>query len=104
SRKALTETREEIRQLTLRVALIDVCVPAADVDEADVELVLHEPRHATRLEFEALCGERVAIGRLHLARDAALGHHVGLFGDGLPQIESFRDKRLKARACVHALE
>ena len=52
--EALAEAREQIRQLPLRVALVDVRVPAADVDEADVELVVHQPGHAARLELEAL--------------------------------------------------
>jgi len=104
SRQALPQADEQIRQLPLRVALVDVRIPAADVDEPDVELILHEPRHAARLELEALRGERVPIRRLHLARHAALRHHVGLFGDRLPQVEAFRDERLKTRARVHLRE
>jgi hypothetical protein len=82
--------------------LIRVRVPAADVDEADVELVPHQSGHTTRLELEAACGHRVAIGRQHFRRHGATGHHLILFGHGLPQVEALRDERLEARARVHA--
>ena len=49
-------------------------------------------------------GDRVAIGGLHLGRHAAPAFAiiVGLFGDGLAQVEAFGDQRLEARAGVHA--
>ena len=90
--------------MPLRVALVDVRVPAADVDERDVELVAHQPGHAPRFELEAARGDGVAVGGLHLARHSAVGHHLGLLGDRSPQIEAFGDQRLEARALVHVGE
>src|SRR5438445_467094 len=46
-----------------RSALADVRVPAADVDEADVELLLHELRHAACLGLEAARSRRPGRAR-----------------------------------------
>src|SRR5437879_13479222 len=43
-----------------RPALADVRVPAAHVDEADLELPLHPPRHAPGLRIEPARAHRVA--------------------------------------------
>jgi len=70
--QALAELREAVRQLSRRGPLADA-VPVADVDEAEVILLAHQPRDPTRLTIEALRGERVAAGREYLASNAA-GH------------------------------
>src|SRR5437879_13408298 len=54
-----------------RPALADVRVPAAHVDEGAVELLLHEPRHAPRLDLEAAPAPRLAAGAPDAAHQAA---------------------------------
>src|SRR5947209_19679441 len=53
-----------------RPALADVRVPAADVDEADVELLLHQLRNAPGFDLKTARAHRVAAGAFHLS------HHV----------------------------
>ena len=100
----MTKTREQRGELALRIPLVDVRIPAADVDEADVELVGHQTSHAPRLELESLRGKRVAIRCLHLAGEAAVRHHLRLLGDRLAKVKAFADERLEPRAGVHAGE
>ena len=106
--EALAEIRQQIRELALRVALIHMRIPPADVDEADVELVAHQASHPPRLELESLGGDRIPVGGDHLGRHRGAGiplrHRVGLLGDGLAQAEAFRNQRFEARAGVHAGE
>src|SRR5207237_6130284 len=60
-RESLPEAREEVRELALRVALVHVRVPAADVDEREMECVLHEARHPPGLQLECGAGRGVAV-------------------------------------------
>src|SRR5262245_24532810 len=98
----LAEVAEQIGQLALRAAFVDVGVPAADIDEREVELVAHQPGHALRLEVEPPRAHRVTVGGLHLTAGAAGRHHLGLLGDHLAQLEAFADQMLEAGPRIHA--
>src|SRR2546427_21908 len=75
-----------------RAALADVRVPAAHVDEADVELLLHELRDAARLGLEAARAHRVAARAFHLP------HHVA--PDVVAHREALADLRGARRAAA----
>src|SRR2546427_11034044 len=76
-----------------RAALADVRVPAAHVDEADVELLLHQLRNAPGFDLEAARAHRVAAGAFHLS------HHVA--HDVVAHREALVDLRAEGRAAVH---
>src|SRR6266478_2392091 len=68
SGKRATEFAEPIRKISRRRALVDVRIPAADIDEAEVELLAHQPADPARRQFKAARRHRTAIGRGHEAR------------------------------------
>src|SRR5437879_9322348 len=76
-----------------RAALADVRVPAAHVDEADVELLLHQLRNAPGFGLEAARAHRVAAGAFHLS------HHVA--HDVVAHREALVDLRGEGRTAVH---
>lgn len=94
--QAAAQAREVSGERTLRRALADVRVPAADVDEAQPIFVAHEPRHAFGLELEALGVDGAAVGGEHFLRD--------LLGDFLPKIQAVAHRRLEMVAGVHVAQ
>ena len=64
-REAAAETREVRRERTLRRALVDMGIPAADVHEPDAVSIAHEPRDALRFELEALDAQGIAARGAH---------------------------------------
>src|SRR5262249_18147685 len=86
----LLQARGELAGLS---ALAYVRVPAADVDEAEVVLALHQLRDAPRLQLEAARVDRVASGGLHLA--AKVAHHALAHG------EAFAHRRAELAVAVH---
>ncbi len=76
-------------------------VPAAHVDEADVEAVAHQSADAHGLGDEALGRDRAAAGGHHLGLPAG-GLHI--VGDGLVHGEAFTHRRALRRAVPHAFD
>ena len=60
------ETVHVVGARPLSGALIDVCIAAADIDEADAVLLAHQPPDPPSLQLESLGREGVAVGILHL--------------------------------------
>jgi len=71
-------------------------VPAADIDKAQVELVLHQKANALRRQFEALGGDGVAVGGHHLAGDGVVDFALNL--------ETLRHGRRQVLALIHGLD
>ena len=65
-RQAAAQFADAVGEIALGAALVDMGVPAADVDEAQIELVAHQPADAPGRQLEALGADRVAVGGLHL--------------------------------------
>src|SRR5262245_44888316 len=80
-------------EVAARAALAHVGVPAADVDEAEVVLALHEARDAPRLQLEAARVDGVAARSLHLAGEVA--HHA------LAHREALAHRRTELGVAVH---
>src|SRR5450756_387094 len=68
-------------------------VPAADVDEAEVELLAHQPADPPRRQLEAARRNRAAIGRGHFLRYR--------FVDIVANPESFGNRGGKIASRVH---
>ena len=73
-------------------------VPAADVDEADAVLALHEPRHPLGLELEALGVDRASIDGVAVL---LLGHVVR---ELLAQIQAVAHRHFETMPRVHAAQ
>ena len=90
------ELPEAISKIAGRSALVDVSVPSAHIDKAEVELLSHQPANATRRELEAAGGNS----------PSARFHHV--VGDRLKHIiadpEAFPDRRRQRVALIHRLD
>ena len=90
----LAELLQSIRQVTGRCALPDVGVPAAHVQERDIELLVHQVADPACLQLETLRAERPARGVAHLG--SQLLHHL------LAHAEAVADRRRQLRVRVHA--
>src|SRR5258708_32588270 len=60
--KRAAEFAEPVCQIPCGRTLIDMGVPAADIDKAQIELFAHQPTDASRRQFEAARRNRTAIG------------------------------------------
>src|SRR6185437_7756032 len=90
--QALTEVAQVVGQSAADVALVDMGVPAADVDEAEPVLVAHQGGDALRLGGEAACAGRAAAGLDHLVAQVA--------GDGGRQRQPVGGGRCQRRVLV----
>src|ERR1700692_2473172 len=62
------EFAETVGEITGRRALVDMGIPAADIDKAEVELLAHQPADPPRRQLKAARRNRAAIGRGHFLR------------------------------------
>src|ERR1700730_13014634 len=90
------EFAEAIGEIAGGTALIDVGVPAADVDKAEIELFAHQPSDAARRQFKNARRDRAAVGRRHLFGDR--------FVDIVANPETFGNRRRKIALRVHVLD
>src|SRR6202035_1429827 len=68
TRQRAAEFAEAIGEITGRGPLIDVGIPAADIDKAEIELLTHQPADPPRRQLKAARRNRAAIGRGHFLR------------------------------------
>jgi hypothetical protein len=61
--KRAAEFAEAVGEITGGRTLVDVGVPAADIDKAEIELLAHQAADAPGRQFEAARRDRAAIGR-----------------------------------------
>ncbi len=90
------EFAQPIGEIAGRRTLVDVGVPAADIDEAQVELLAHQPSDPPGGELETAGRHRAAIGRGHLLGDRAV--------DIVAHAKTFRDRTGEIAVLVHALD
>ncbi len=90
------EFAQPIGEIAGRRALVDVSVPAADIDEAQVELFAHQPPDPPCGEFETMRRHRAAICGGHLLRDRAV--------DIVAHAKAFRDRIGEIAVLVHVLD
>ncbi len=94
--EAAAQLAEPPGQIAGRAALVDVRVPAADVDEAEVEAVAHQRADAASRELEAFRRGRAAVRLRHLGGDALV--------DFVLDLEALVNRRRQRRAAVHVLD
>src|SRR5215471_16007112 len=70
-----------------------MCVPTADIDEANSVFIAHQPTHTYRLQLKSFRGDGAAIGFVHF-----LLHRLR---DLLPQLEAIGDDRIEMMVFVH---
>src|SRR5262249_45201480 len=75
---------ETVGEIAIGGALIDMRIPAADIDKAEIELLAHQAADAPGRQFETARRHRAAIGRSHLLRERAIDivAHLEPLGDG----------------------
>src|SRR6202163_4741475 len=94
--KRAAEFAEAVGEISCRRTLIDMGVPAADIDKTKVELLAHQPADASRRQLEATRRNRAAIGRGHL-----FGYR---FVDIVPNSKPFGNRRSEIALRVHILD
>src|SRR5258708_18155494 len=93
--KRTSEFAEAVGEISRRRPLIDMGVPAADIDKTEVELLAHQAADTPRRQLEAARRNRAAIGRGHL-----FGYR---FVDIVPNPESLRNRSSNIASRVHLL-
>src|SRR6202158_2177418 len=96
TRKRAAKFAEPIGEISGGSTLINMGIPAADIDKAEVELFAHQPADAPRRQLEAARRNRTAIGRGHFFGDR--------FVNVVANSEAFRNRRSKITLRVHILD
>src|SRR5579883_2072245 len=94
--KRAAELAETVGEIAVGRALVDVGIPAADIDKAEIELLAHQPTNAPRRELETARRHRAATGGIHLLRDRPV--------DVVTNLEPFRDRGVEVAVRVHLLD
>src|ERR1700730_8621990 len=95
ARKRTAEFTETIGEITGGRALIDMGIPAADIDKAQVELFAHQPSNAPRRQLKAARRNRATVGRVHFLRYR--------FVDIVANPKPFRNRGSKLDLPIHFL-
>ena len=90
------EFTQAVGEVAGRRALVDVGIPAADIDKAEIELLAHQPADPPRRQLESARRDRAAIGRGHFLRYRA----VDVVAD--PKALRYRGSKIALR--VHVLD
>src|SRR6202165_6087692 len=96
ARKRTAEFTETIGEITGGRALIDMGIPAADIDKAQVELFAHQPSNAPRRQLKAARRNRATVGRVHFLRYR--------FVDIVANPKPFRNRGSKLALPIHFLD
>src|SRR5579883_384638 len=90
------ELAEPVGEIAVGCPLVDMGVPAADIDKAEIELFAHQAPDAPRRQLEAARRYCAAVGRIHLLRDRAV--HI------VANLEAFRNRGIEIALRVHLLD